>query len=176
MHVHEEVLQTANRLAAPDGSFSLNEVVEELRHLNENTVRTHVVSRCCVDAPKNHPHIWGYFRRIGRGKYQILPKYRAYRSRRTTSSNSKRVSRRSGDFSTHLAPAVHAIVRKDGPYYVVECMEIAVVTQGRSLDEAAKNLSEAVRLHLGGEDPETTGVVAEPRIEMLYDMVLACPA
>jgi predicted RNase H-like HicB family nuclease len=55
-------------------------------------------------------------------------------------------------------------------------MEIAVVTQGRSLDEAAKNLSEAVRLHLGGEDPETTGVVAEPRIEMLYDMVLACPA
>ena len=173
MRVHEEVLQAANRLAGPDGSFSLNQVVEQLRHLNENTVRTHVVSRCCIDAPRNHPHTWGYFRRIGRGKYQILPKYRA---KGPKSSNSKSLRGTVADTATYPASTVHAIVRKDGPYYVVECMEIAVVTQGRNLDEAARNLSEAVRLHLEGEDPAAIGVIANPRIEMLYDMVLACPA
>jgi predicted RNase H-like HicB family nuclease len=38
--------------------------------------------------------------------------------------------------------------------YVAECLEIAVVTQGKTLDEAASNLLEAVTLHLEDEDPK----------------------
>ncbi len=36
--------------------------------------------------------------------------------------------------------------------YTSECFEIPVVTQGRTLDEVAKNLREAVELHLADED------------------------
>lgn len=36
--------------------------------------------------------------------------------------------------------------------YVAECLEISVVTQGDSLDEVVNNLTEAVALHLEGED------------------------
>jgi len=36
--------------------------------------------------------------------------------------------------------------------YVAECVEIAVVTQGHTLDETVRNLYEAVVLHLESED------------------------
>jgi len=36
--------------------------------------------------------------------------------------------------------------------YVAECQNLAVVTQGQTLDETVKNLREAVQLHLRGED------------------------
>jgi len=43
--------------------------------------------------------------------------------------------------------------------YVAECLEIAVVTQGDTLDEVVSNLREAVALHLEGEDPTTFGLI-----------------
>lgn len=36
--------------------------------------------------------------------------------------------------------------------YVAECMDLAVVTQGQTLDETVENLREAVQLHLEGKD------------------------
>lgn len=73
MAVHEEVLAAAQRIctAGRTGQFTPAEVVEALPHLNESTVRTHVVSRCCVNAPENHDHRWPYFRRIQRGVYDL---------------------------------------------------------------------------------------------------------
>jgi predicted RNase H-like HicB family nuclease len=38
--------------------------------------------------------------------------------------------------------------------YVAECLNLAVVTQGKTLDETVQNLREAIALHLGGEDPQ----------------------
>lgn len=32
--------------------------------------------------------------------------------------------------------------------YVAECLDLAVVTQGKTLDETAQNLREAILLHL----------------------------
>jgi predicted RNase H-like HicB family nuclease len=58
----------------------------------------------------------------------------------------------------------------------VECLELPVVTQGRTLDEAVSNIQEALCLHLEDEDPAALGLAAEPRIEIIYDMALACPA
>jgi predicted RNase H-like HicB family nuclease len=48
--------------------------------------------------------------------------------------------------------------------YVATCEEIAVVTQGETLDEVTANLREAVALHLEGEDLAAVGFAAEPTI------------
>jgi predicted RNase H-like HicB family nuclease len=42
--------------------------------------------------------------------------------------------------------------------YVAECLDLAVVTQGRSLGETVQNLREAIQLHLEGEDLAEMGL------------------
>jgi len=54
--------------------------------------------------------------------------------------------------------------------YVAECLEIPVVTQGRTLDEVTSNLREAVALHLEGEDLAELGLAASPTILVTYEM------
>ncbi len=41
---------------------------------------------------------------------------------------------------------------KGGEYYIAECIDLPVVTQGKTLDELVANLQEAIELHLEGED------------------------
>jgi predicted RNase H-like HicB family nuclease len=41
--------------------------------------------------------------------------------------------------------------------YVGECLDLAVVTQGKTLDETVQNLREAILLHLEGEDLAKVG-------------------
>ena len=176
MHQHEEILQTANRLADSAGTFELSQVVRALGHLNKSTVRTHIVSRCCVNAPKNHPHKWPYFRRVGRGEYQIMPEYRTKGRKQPEQRRPQSETRSPNPAAGLTRSTVHVVVHKDGDFYVAECLELPVVTQGRSLDEAVSNIQEALSLHLEDEDMAALGLVAEPRIEILYDMALACPA
>ena len=65
---------------------------------------------------------------------------------------------------------IHAVITKDGDTYVVDCHEIAVVTQGSTIDEALANLVEAVTLHLQGEDLATLGLGSLRRIHISYDL------
>ena len=59
---------------------------------------------------------------------------------------------------------------EDG-WYVVECANLPVVTQGRTLDEAMHNLSEAVALALEGEDPSLYGLAdATPAIVVTLEL------
>jgi len=52
-----------------------------------------------------------------------------------------------------LQRTIKAIIRPgEESGYVAECIEVAVVTQGETLDEVMSNLREAVALHLDGED------------------------
>ncbi len=181
MHVHEQVLQAANQIAfgRADWSFGLDEVVRALTHLNESSVRTHVVSRCCVNAPKHHLHKWPYFRRVGRGRYQVEP---AYRQERVTAEGKRGAvkgreavagssHRRGGPGSRR--DTIHAIIQRDKSAYVAECMEVAVVTQGKTLDEVVENLRQAVALHLEGEDMAALGLIERPRVQLIYDTALA---
>jgi predicted RNase H-like HicB family nuclease len=39
-------------------------------------------------------------------------------------------------------------ITKGENYYVAECLDLAVVTQGKTLDELKENLQEAIALHL----------------------------
>jgi predicted RNase H-like HicB family nuclease len=56
-----------------------------------------------------------------------------------------------------------AIISKEEKWYVAHCVELGVVSQGKTIEEAKANLQEAVELYLesfGSEDlPESTGEV-----------------
>lgn len=65
---------------------------------------------------------------------------------------------------------IKAFVRKGDTHYVAECLEIAVVTQGRSLDETIANLEEAVALHLEGEDSADFGLAPDPTLLVTLEL------
>jgi predicted RNase H-like HicB family nuclease len=56
-----------------------------------------------------------------------------------------------------------AVISKEEKWYVAHCVELGVVSQGKTIEEAKANLQEAVELYLesfGSEDlPESTGEV-----------------
>jgi len=64
-----------------------------------------------------------------------------------------------------LRHTIQAVVKLDEEgWYVAECLELAVVTQGRTLDETMANLQEAVALHLEGENLGDLGLAASPTV------------
>ena len=65
---------------------------------------------------------------------------------------------------------IHAVVHRSDGRYVAECLEVAVVTQGRTVDEVLRNLREAVALHLEGEDARALGVAERPRLSVTYEV------
>lgn len=167
MAIHEEVLATARRICRERGekTFRVADIVNALPYLNPSSVRTHVVSRCCVNAPRNHPHKWGYFRRVGRGEYAILPPYDI------ESAPPKRIAESPSTYAP-AGPArdtIHFVVSRSAGFYVAEALELALVTQGRSLDEVLRNVKQAVRLHLDGEDFSELGLSSRPRIAVAYE-------
>ncbi|HEY5174143.1 MAG TPA: type II toxin-antitoxin system HicB family antitoxin [Terriglobales bacterium] len=180
MHVHQEVLLAAKQIASQRGdwTFTPYEVVKALPALNESSVRTDIVSRCCVNAPSNHLRRWDYFRRVGHGRYEIRSEYRdmgipmtAAPSISTRSLNpvrsepaeSKRPARRD---------VIHAVIHSDPEACTAECLEVAVVTQGGTLDEVVQNLKDAVALHLEGEDLAALGLSDHPRLQITFDASL----
>ena len=54
--------------------------------------------------------------------------------------------------------------------YVAECLNLAVVTQGKTLDETVQNLREAIRLHLGGEDLAEMGLASHPPLLVTMEL------
>ena len=64
-----------------------------------------------------------------------------------------------------LRTTIHARITPDVESgYVATCEEVAVVTQGETLDEVTANLRDAVGLHLEGKDLAALGFAAEPPI------------
>ena len=62
------------------------------------------------------------------------------------------------------------ISRSEG-HYVASFIEIAAVTQARTLDELVHNLREVVHLHLEDEDPADFGLATKnPSIVMVYEL------
>jgi len=166
MAAHHQILAAAQRLCAgrSPAEFTPDELVRALPELNPQTVRTHVTSRCCVNAAPHHQSRLQYFRRTGRGRYLLLPAHQRPVARRRAAPARRNAEAPDG------RDTVHAIVTRDGSAYVVECHEIAVVTQGRTLDQALANLVEAVGLHLDGEDLAVLGFGAVTRIQVSYEL------
>ena len=66
--------------------------------------------------------------------------------------------------------SIKAFVYKGEGYYVAECMEIAVVTQGKTLDETMANLQEAVALHLEGENLADFDLAPNPSLLVTLEL------
>ena len=72
---------------------------------------------------------------------------------------------------TALRTAIHARITSDVESgYVASCEEIAVVTQGETLDEVTANLRDAVALHFEGEDLAALGFVPGPIIIVTLEL------
>ena len=65
---------------------------------------------------------------------------------------------------------IKAFIHKGENYYVAECLELAVVTQGKTLDETVANLNEAVALHLEGEDPADFDLEPNPSLLVTLEL------
>ena len=53
---------------------------------------------------------------------------------------------------------------KGEKYFVAECIDLPVITQGKTLDELVKNLKEAIELHLEDENLEDLDIAPNPAI------------
>ncbi len=70
-----------------------------------------------------------------------------------------------------LQHTIKAMIRRgEESGYVAECIEIAVVTQGETLDEVTRNLREAVALHLEGEDLAALGLAQNPTLVVTMEV------
>ena len=55
-------------------------------------------------------------------------------------------------------------ISKGEKYFVAECVDVPVVTQGKTLDELMENLKEAIALQLEGEDLADFGLAENPSV------------
>jgi predicted RNase H-like HicB family nuclease len=67
---------------------------------------------------------------------------------------------------------INAVVRAEENGYVAECLEVAVVTQGDTLDEIVSNLDEALSLCLDGEDLGALGLSEPLHVRVTFDLPL----
>lgn len=71
----------------------------------------------------------------------------------------------------HLQHTIKAVIRPgEQAGYVAECLEVPVVTQGATLDETVANLSEAIELHLEGEDLDQLGLCSSPTVVVTMEL------
>src|SRR4030067_3441986 len=60
-----------------------------------------------------------------------------------------------------------AVVRREGRLYVALCPEFDVASQGKSVEEALRNLKEALELFLEDEDVEKPSRVEPPMVTVV---------
>ena len=169
--IQSQVLEAAVRLCRDRGrwTFEVSDIVRALPDLNPQSVRTHVASRCCVNAPANHAHRWPYFRRLARNQYEVMA---AYRKADVARASQARETQPVYAPSVPVKSVVHATVSRSDGWFVAEVAELAVVTQARTLDEVAGNVRDAVSLHLRGEDRATLGLAPRLRVAISYETEL----
>ncbi len=77
MTCRDEVLDAARALASrsSDGTFTVAQVVAEMRRRGsrylESTIRTHVISRMCANAPDHHAVVYQDLVRTHWGTYRL---------------------------------------------------------------------------------------------------------
>lgn len=63
-------------------------------------------------------------------------------------------------------------ISKGESHYVAECLDLPVVTQGKTLDEVKANLEEAIALHLEDEDLGEYEIDARPSVLASFELDL----
>jgi predicted RNase H-like HicB family nuclease len=57
-------------------------------------------------------------------------------------------------------------ISKGESYYIAECMDLPIVTQGKTLDETIENIREAFSLHIEDENFSELGIASNPAISV----------
>lgn len=65
-------------------------------------------------------------------------------------------------------------IYKGDKYYIAECIDLPVVSQGENLDEVSENIKEAILLHLEGEDLEELDISPDFIILINYEIEATC--
>jgi len=68
-----------------------------------------------------------------------------------------------------LQHTIKAFIRKGESYYIAECLELAVVTQGKTLDETVGNLRRSCFSPPGGEDLQNS-VWPQPDVDHHHEV------
>ena len=82
MGCREEVIAAAQALTARSGddTFAVADIVSEMRRRGtsyaESTIRTHVTSRMCAEAPAHHGTVYADLERVDRSTYRLAPSLR----------------------------------------------------------------------------------------------------
>jgi hypothetical protein len=77
MTCRDEILDALPAVTAKsaDETFAPEDMVAELRRRGsryaESTIRTHVVSRMCANAPDNHGVVYADLERVSEGRYRV---------------------------------------------------------------------------------------------------------
>lgn len=160
MAIHNQVLDVAVRIGKrrKDWTFRPDEVVSALPDLNPSTIRTHVTSRCCVNAPKNHPHRWDYFARLSRGVYQVRQEYRPEALVRESAA--EYVTDAGGRPKTTF----NCVVNHSGTGFHARCLETAVEITAGTLDEVVTKLRDSLADTLTAQETAAMVVTLQERL------------
>jgi len=69
------------------------------------------------------------------------------------------MARRSLEFSS--------VISKEGKWYIANCPELEITSQGESVESALKNLREAIELYLQDEDAKVPEVNYRPMVTVV---------
>ncbi|MDO8676532.1 MAG: type II toxin-antitoxin system HicB family antitoxin [Candidatus Azambacteria bacterium] len=61
-------------------------------------------------------------------------------------------------------------VFKGDTHYIAECVDLPVVTQGKTLDELSENLKEAIALQLEDENPANFDLIEKPSVLASFEV------
>ena len=65
---------------------------------------------------------------------------------------------------------IKADIYFDGEFYCGRCLDFDIFTQGKTLDELAKNLKEAIKLHFEDDPESLSGYVPNPSLFTMMDL------
>lgn len=65
---------------------------------------------------------------------------------------------------------INGRIYKGEHQYVAECLDLPIVTQGKTLDETIANLQEAVALHLEDEDLAELNFSPNPTLLVTFEL------
>jgi predicted RNase H-like HicB family nuclease len=71
---------------------------------------------------------------------------------------------------------IQGFIERGERLYLAECASLGVSTQGLTIDEAVRNLQEAVTLCLEQEDPRALGLDDDPTLLVTMELRLVAPA
>ena len=65
---------------------------------------------------------------------------------------------------------IKADIYFDGEYYCARCIDLDIFTQGKTLDELAKKLKEAIKLHIEDDREALANYVPNPTLFTMMDL------